>query len=185
MVSLGVDLFGFILFGTLCAFCTLIPVSFFRFGKFLAIISSNTFSIPFFLSSPSGIHIMCRLSSFISSHRSCILLSFLFHLSFCCSDWMISTILSSRLLIHPWLFVASRLVFILTSELSIFDWFIFIVSSYLLTVSCISIYNLSNLLAFYYHLLKFPDSRWVNYVLLFFQEISPVFIGSSSFAFSF
>ena len=38
-------------------------VSFFRFGKFSVIISSNTFSIPFFLSS-SGALIMYRLAFF-------------------------------------------------------------------------------------------------------------------------
>ena len=41
-----VDLFEFILLGTLYTSCTWISVSFFRFGKFGAIISSNTFSTP-------------------------------------------------------------------------------------------------------------------------------------------
>ena len=54
MIYLGVGLFGFILFGILCASSTLIYVSFFRFGNFSAVISSNTFSSPFFLSSPFG-----------------------------------------------------------------------------------------------------------------------------------
>ena len=52
MVCLGVCLFGFILFGTLCASCTWIFVFFFRFQTFSAIISLNTCSIPFSLSSP-------------------------------------------------------------------------------------------------------------------------------------
>ena len=42
-------LFGFILFGILCASCTWISDSLFRFRKFSVIISSNTFSIPSFL----------------------------------------------------------------------------------------------------------------------------------------
>ena len=49
MIRLGVGLFGFILFCTLCASCTWISVSFFRFGQFSAIIFPNTFSIPFSL----------------------------------------------------------------------------------------------------------------------------------------
>ena len=49
-------------------------VSIFRFGKFSSIISSNTFSIPFSLSSPFGTPIQ-RLSCFILSHRSRMLLS--------------------------------------------------------------------------------------------------------------
>ena len=53
-----------------------LDVSFFRFGKFAAIISSNTFSVLFSLSSPPGISIMRRLAHFILSHRSLILLSF-------------------------------------------------------------------------------------------------------------
>lgn len=52
-------------------------VSFFRFGKFSAIISSNTFWMPFSLSSP-GIPIVHRLECFILSHKSCMLLSFFF-----------------------------------------------------------------------------------------------------------
>ena len=51
MICLGIDLFGFIFWGTFCASCTWIAVSFFWLGKFLALISSNKFSIPFYLSS--------------------------------------------------------------------------------------------------------------------------------------
>ena len=43
------------LFGTPCASCTWISVSFLRFGKCLVIISSNTFSISFSLSSPGSL----------------------------------------------------------------------------------------------------------------------------------
>ena len=76
------SLFEFILFGTLCASYTWIFASFLNFGKFSAIISSNTFSIPFSLSSPSGTCIMHRLAYFILFHRFCKLLSFS-HLFFC------------------------------------------------------------------------------------------------------
>ena len=79
MISLGMGLFGFILFATFYVSCTWISVSFFRFGKFSTIIFSNTFSIPFSLSSTSGVPIMCRLAGFVLSHRSCMLLSFFFH----------------------------------------------------------------------------------------------------------
>jgi len=63
------------LFGVLCVSYVWISV-FFNFGKFLALISSNTFSVPFFLSSLSRIPVIHRLACFISSHRSLILLSF-------------------------------------------------------------------------------------------------------------
>ena len=53
-VCLGVFLLGFILPGTLCASWTWVTVSFPRLGKFLTVISSNIFSGPFSLSSPSG-----------------------------------------------------------------------------------------------------------------------------------
>ena len=77
MICVGFSLFEFTVFGSLCTSYRWIFVSFFRFGKFSAIISSNTLSIPFSPSSPSGIPIVCRLAHFILSHRSCILLSFL------------------------------------------------------------------------------------------------------------
>ena len=50
-ICVGVGLFAFIFKGTLCASCTWISVSFFWFGKFLALISSDTFSVPFYFSS--------------------------------------------------------------------------------------------------------------------------------------
>ena len=83
MMCLGVGLFGFNLFGALCASYILKSVSF-RFGKFPVIISSNIFSIPLSFSTPSGIPIMLRLAHFILSHRSLILLScFLIWFSVC------------------------------------------------------------------------------------------------------
>ena len=77
-------------------------------------------------------------SCFILSHKSRMLLSFVFIcLSVCCSDWVISIILFSRSLtcssvLLSLVFTASRLVFISAMELSNFDWFLFIVSSFLL-----------------------------------------------------
>ena len=59
----------------------------FRFGKFSAIISSNTFPILFSLSSPSGIPIMLILACSILSHRSLYCFYFLKN---CCSDCIIS-----------------------------------------------------------------------------------------------
>ena len=61
----------------------------FRFGKFSAISSSNTCFIPFSLSSPSEITIMCQLRCFIISKMSCILLSFVFNLLFCLLSWLV------------------------------------------------------------------------------------------------
>lgn len=40
MICLAVGLFGVILFGNLCAFCTLIYVSFLKFGQFSPVILS-------------------------------------------------------------------------------------------------------------------------------------------------
>ena len=87
LICLGMSLFEFILFGTLCASYTWISASFLNFGKFSAIISSNTFSIPFCLSSSSGTSITHRLAYFILFHRFCMLLSF-FHLFFCLLFWL-------------------------------------------------------------------------------------------------
>ena len=53
IVYLSVYFFGFMFFGTLFSFYTCISVSFFMFGKFSGIISSNTF-LSFFHFSSSG-----------------------------------------------------------------------------------------------------------------------------------
>ena len=59
-MCLGVFLLGFILPGTLSDSWTWLTVSFSMLGKFLAMISSNTFTFsgPFSLSSPSGTLVM-------------------------------------------------------------------------------------------------------------------------------
>ena len=74
--SLGVGLFGLIVFETPCASCVWISVSFFRFGKFSAIIHSHTFQSPFLLLLES---LLC-----VDWHTLCYhtLLSFFFHLTF-------------------------------------------------------------------------------------------------------
>ena len=66
----GVFLLGFILFGTLCASRTWLTISFAMFRKFLAITSSNIFSPPFSLSSPSGTPIMQMFTQLTFSKRS-------------------------------------------------------------------------------------------------------------------
>ena len=94
-------LFGFILFGTPCI--SRISISFFfLFGKFSVIICSNIFLILFALSSLFWNPIMCRLTCFVLSYRSHVLVSFFppICLSVCCSDWLIAATLSSRTLNH-------------------------------------------------------------------------------------
>ena len=114
-------LFGFILFGTFCASCTRISVSFYRFGNFSAIIYSNTFSIPFALYSPSETPIMCRLECFILLYypidRVCC-----FHLSFCLLFWLVSIILSSRS--HLFFFQFFFLLCHLVCYSLLLDWFL-------------------------------------------------------------
>lgn len=82
------------LFQTLYASCIWISVSFFRFEKFSAVISSNTFLIPFslFLLEP----LLWVAWGFILSYRYHIILICLL---VWCSDWVISISLLSRSLI--------------------------------------------------------------------------------------
>ena len=94
-------LLGLILYGTLCASWTCVTVSFPMLGNFSAIISSNIFTGPFCLSSPSGTHIMQMLVHLMLSQRSFKLFSLLFILfSLFCSTAVISTTLSSSSFIH-------------------------------------------------------------------------------------
>ena len=74
-MCLDVFLLGFILPGTLCASWTSLTISFPLLGKFSAIISSNIFSGPFFLSSP-GTPMMQMLVHLMLSQRSLRLSSF-------------------------------------------------------------------------------------------------------------
>ena len=51
---LGMSLLGFIPYDSFCAFCTWVTISFFVFGEFLTIVSSNIFSDAFSSSSSSN-----------------------------------------------------------------------------------------------------------------------------------
>ena len=77
-VCLGMFLLGFILPGTLCSFWTWVAISFPMLGKFSTIVSSNIFSDPFSLSSPSGTPIMRMLVHLMLSQSSLRLSSFFF-----------------------------------------------------------------------------------------------------------
>ena len=101
MVCVEVGLLGYILFGILCGSCTLIYVSFFRFRKFSVIIYSNTFLIHLSFFSPSGIYNIPRLAHDIILYTSYVtfFLYIFICLFVCCSDGVISIILSSRSLI--------------------------------------------------------------------------------------
>ena len=70
ITCLGVFLMGFILPGTLCSSWTWLTISFPMFGKFSAIISSNDFSAPLFLSSLPVTPIMWILVHLMLSQRS-------------------------------------------------------------------------------------------------------------------
>ena len=99
-MCLGVFLLGFILYRTLCASWTWLTISFPMLGKFSTIISSNIFSDPFFFFS-YGTPKIRMLVHLMLSQRSLRLSSILFILfSLFCSAVVISTILSSRSLIH-------------------------------------------------------------------------------------
>nr|KAF6392633.1 hypothetical protein mPipKuh1_007822 [Pipistrellus kuhlii] len=68
MMCLGVVLFGFLLFGILCASWICKTISFTRWGKFSVIISSNRFSVSCSLSS-SGTPIILMLVCLKLSQR--------------------------------------------------------------------------------------------------------------------
>ena len=76
-ICLGIDFFGFFLFGTLCGSWAWISISYSRPQEiFLAIVSSNTCSAPFSLSSPSGTPMMGMLLHMMFSQWSLKLSSF-------------------------------------------------------------------------------------------------------------
>lgn len=100
IICLCVYLFGFLLFGTHCDSCTWKPISFYWLAKFSAIISSNSI---FPLLSPSSIS---KTPIIWKPLQFCCPRGFRNYPHykkefFCCSDWIISTVLSSRSLIHP------------------------------------------------------------------------------------
>ena len=76
-MSLGMILFQLILSGSLCASCTWMSVSFPRLGKFSATMSSDIFSVPFSLSSPSETPVMRILVHLKLSQRPLKMTSFL------------------------------------------------------------------------------------------------------------
>ena len=78
IMCLGVFHLGFILYGTLCASCTWVAISFPMLAKFSSIISSNIFSDPFFFSFSSGTPIVQILVCLVLSQRSLRLSSILF-----------------------------------------------------------------------------------------------------------
>lgn len=115
-------------------------VSFFRLGKFLAIIPSNMFSVPSFLSSSSGTLMVWMFILLMLSKRCLNLLSFLKIISsFYSSAWMISIILpfislicfspSTNLLILSSVFLISVVIFFNSY------WFLFIFPTCWLKVS--------------------------------------------------
>ena len=141
MLCLGVGLFGFILFGTLCASCTRIAISFFR--KFWEVFSyyfiKYIFNPLFFLFPLESL--LCIDWHALYFSIDLILLSFFFHLlSVCCPDWVISIILSSRSLILSsalfiLFFIAFSSTFVLANEFSSFSRFLLIISSSFLQYS--------------------------------------------------
>ena len=148
-------MFGFILFGTLFVLFPLSGfVSFLRFGKISAIISSSTFLIPSSLSLPSGTPIMCKLECFIIPQVLYVSLSFFFlfvflllwlgdfHYSifqiiysfFCVIYCFFSSVSLVRYsLLLDWFFLAIEFSFLVGLSL---------IPSSLVTVTCISIDNL-------------------------------------------
>ena len=119
-----------------CASYIWISVSCFRFQKFPAIISLNTFAILSSLSFLSEIPIRHRLAFFILSHRLLMLLSYFFLIcvSVCSLDCVISIILSSISLIHSsalliLLFVVFSSALVSSHEFFNFSWLFLMVSN--------------------------------------------------------
>ena len=94
-ICFGVVFLWLILFLILCALCSWMSVSFPRLENFSSIMPSNLFSVPFSLSSTSGISI--SVLDVFSEVSNCPQFSTLFILF--CSPIVISTIMSSSSLI--------------------------------------------------------------------------------------
>ena len=160
--------------GSTCLGSSVLPVSrfsiaFFRFGKFLAIMFSNIFSVHVF-SSPSGIPIMAHL---ILSHRSLVLLSFFFiWFSVSCPDWVISIILSSKSFTHfsilfILLFNAFNSAFVCANEFSNFSWLFLIVYSSFLKYSVLLFISILNSFSYFHCFLNSVSVRLQRSVSLF------------------
>ena len=133
-MCLGMFLLGFILYGTLCASCTWLPISFSMLGKFSSIVFSKIFSHPFFFSSSSGTCINRLLVCLMWSQSSLKLSSALFILfTLFCSSEVVYTILSSSSLIHS---SASDILLLILSRL-------FLISEIVLFVSVCLFFNSS------------------------------------------
>ena len=162
---------------------------FVRFGKFSAIISSNTFSIPFSYSSFSGIHVTHRLACFCYHIGLVLLLFILIWLSVCYPNWVISIILSSRPFILSFmlsilLFIAFSSVFLSANEFANFSWFLSIFfSSFLKYFAFMLIAFLDSFSIFIISFWKLVSIRMKMSVSLFFQGNSrDLLSGSGSFA---
>ena len=126
-MCLGLFLFGFILYGTLCASWTWLTLSFSMLGQFSSIISSKIFSYLFFFSS-SGTCIIHMLVHLIWSQRSLRLSLALFILfTLFCSSEVISTILSSSSLICSF---ASDILLLIPSRVFLISVVLFCLSLY-------------------------------------------------------
>ena len=129
-MCLGMFIFGFILYGTLCLLD--LTISFSMLGTFSTIISSKIFSNPFFFSS-SGTPIIWMLVNLILPQRSLRLSSVLFILfTLFCSSEVISTSLSSSSLIHS---SASNILLLILSRvvlISVIVLFVYVYSLILL-----------------------------------------------------
>lgn len=151
------DLFGFILFGSLCASWTWLPVSFPKLSTFSALIPLSKFSVH--LSFPSGISIMQTLICFRLSQRCFKLSSFLKIES--CYIWVFSTMLSYKSLIHSSAF--SNLLLIPSSMF--FSFLLFYSSALISTfLDFLSLYWSS---MFIHSSLKFGKNLYDHYFELF------------------
>ena len=175
-MCLGVFLLGFILYGTLCASWTWLTLSFPILGKFSTIISSNIFSVPFFLSSSSGTPIIQMLVHLMLSQRSLRLSSILFILfSLFCSVVVISTILFSRSLIRS---CASVILLLIASREFLISFIVFFIIVYLLFSSSRSLLNVSCIFS-----ILFPRF-WIIFPIITLNSFSGRLPISSSFVWS-